>query len=87
MIINDVYNHNVKGVSMKKKCTYCSKMLDTEHDSYYYCKCDGKRKVVCKHCAMNHDKCPVCGKGLQHHSESITKKVFFNPATRNGLGF
>lgn len=72
---------------MIKKCLHCSKKLDTEHDAHYYCKCGSKRKVVCKHCYLSHSKCPDCSKELQFHEESITKKAYFNPATRNGLGF
>ncbi len=70
-----------------KKCTICSIKIDKDHDAYYYCKCNAELKVTCKECVKSNDRCSICHKPLNHHSESITKKAYFNPATRNGLGF
>ncbi len=72
---------------MTKKCLHCSKTLDTDHDAHYYCQCDSRRKVVCSHCFMNHSDCPDCYETLQLCEESITKKTYFNPASRSLRGF
>lgn len=70
-----------------KQCSRCKKKIDLSHDRYYYCNSQKHFKIICSSCYIKVTKCPICKKKLQRHGESITKKCFFNPATRNGLGF
>lgn len=73
---------------MNERCQECGHELDPEHDEYYYCPdCEDPRIVYCNWCQPRVERCPACGAGLDFHSESITRKAFFNPATRGLLGF
>lgn len=69
------------------ECFYCKKNLNIDHDKFYHCTSNEHTIVICKCCYNINSKCPICKKTLQFHSESITRKSFFNPATRNNLGF
>lgn len=70
-----------------KLCMKCGKKIDKNHDLYYYCKCDKNLKIFCPTCRLSIVRCPVCKRALSKHTESISKKTYNNPATRNGLGF
>jgi hypothetical protein len=73
---------------MSEKCHDCGVELDIEHDEHYRCdNCEEPRVLFCPSCHPRNERCPRCGGGLDFHEESITKKTFFNPATRGLLGF
>lgn len=73
---------------MTERCHGCEQSLDTEHDKHYACPdCADPPIVLCPSCAPRNELCPACGARLDFHDESITRKAFFNPATRGGLGF
>lgn len=73
---------------MSERCPECGNELDLEHDEYYRCDvCDEPQAIFCHSCYPRNERCPRCGGDLHFHEESITKKAFFNPATRGLLGF
>lgn len=73
---------------MSEACRACGRELDPAHDARYDCpECREPSVLFCPGCCPRPDRCPRCGAGLDYHEASITKKAFFNPATRNGLGF
>jgi len=73
---------------MSIPCHACEKGLDRCHDEFYYCPvCEEPPILYCNWCEPRDERCPVCGNNLELHRESITRRAFFNPATRGLLGF
>jgi len=73
---------------MSQACHSCARELDLSHDAHYRCpECKDLVVCFCPCCAPHEESCPMCGGRLDYHEASITKKVFFNPATRGQLGF
>lgn len=73
---------------MSEYCYACKASIEPAHDKHYYCDhCDDPRVLFCPDCTPRGNRCPICGRDLEYHSESITRKAFHNPATRGLLGF
>ena len=71
---------------MMKKCRSCGNDIDTEHDEHYYCKCNSE-EIVCSSCYLKDPVCSICGERLLYNEASYQKKIFFDPTTRDMLGF
>ncbi len=73
---------------MSVACGACSRELDPGHDACWLCPdCEEPRVLFCPSCVPSSKRCPRCGADLSYRETSITKKAFFNPATRGLLGF
>ncbi len=71
---------------MSESCIDCKTQIDTANDEHYSCSFHPEI-IRCSSCYGKNGNCPVCGRRLQHHSDSWTKRVFSPFWERNMLGF
>ncbi len=73
---------------MTEYCHACGNDVESAHDAHWSCPgCESPLVIYCKNCDPSPPRCPRCGKDLEYHRESTTRKAFHNPATRRLLGF
>ncbi len=73
---------------MTGRCASCGKSIDPAHDGHYNCpRCADAGPLYCPACRPQSGRCPLCEEKLRFKEESLTRKAFFNPATRGLLGF